>query len=368
MKRFNFFFLASLLSLVIACGPADSYESYATMHAYAPLDADMNVQDDGFGESGVQARFASNKPTNDEVIMHPVKDPKTGRNSFYIPLPASWKLSPQGWQGPEGSVVKEQVGGNFNSMQGGILSADQIVQQRVLPTLQQSGFQVLNTSHLPQVAQADQRILQQYWSSTPTQKTCEARGIAYTDQQGNKGLVVLHLFNYRSQAGQFGYFYFHVMNAQPQRYEQTKQEVLYALSNYRIDPQHLAAYNQREQQKSSASWAAHNSRMRSRHQQFSSWQKTQDTYNEIGDIYMDGWKSRNQSSDRMQDMSVNGIWEREAVTNPYTGEQGTVQSGYDNYYMNQWNEYIGTDDQFYNPNMDPSVNNQDWQRIQNPNY
>lgn len=338
MKRSTFFLLA-LLSLIIT-------------FVQAKTTSPMNT---------------TNPFPKDEVIMHPIQDAKTGMVSFYIPLPASWKVSAQGWEGPGQSVVQEQMGGNLNGMQGGIPSMDQLIQYQVLPRFQQAGLQAEGSMDLPEVAAHDQQLIQQYWQAVPTQRICQARGIEYTDQQGRKGLAVLHYMVFRSQYGSFASYYFHTMVTQPQRFEQTKKEMLYALANFRINPQYLAAYNQREQQKSQASWAAHNNRMRARQQQFNSWQQTQQTYSDINDINMQGWENRNRAQDRMQDMTVDGIWEREAVTDPYTGQQRKVDAGYDTYHMNQWGEYIGTNDAFYNPNMDPSINNQDWQQARRPN-
>jgi len=48
------------------------------------------------------------------------------------------------------------------------------------------------------------------------------------------------------------------------------------------------------------------------------------------------------------------------VYNPNTGNTYKVESGYNQYYMNNSGEYIGTNDYNYDPNLDPGVNNQDW--------
>jgi hypothetical protein len=159
-------------------------------------------------------------------------------------------------------------------------------------------------------------------------------------------------------------YYMNALSAPPAVYEQAKKHFLYGLANQKIDPQYLAYYNQQQQQKSQASWNAHRQRMAGRQAAFDSWNRTQQTMNEINDINMQGWRNRNQISDRMQERSVDGIWEREAVTNPYSGQQGKVQSGYNNYYMNQYGEYIGTNDEFYRPNQDPNVNHQEWRKVQ----
>lgn len=368
MKLANFFLLALLFFSVTACGELDYEADYYTEDYYG--EAAYGAEDGGYQMASYEpgAAAAEQRPAgpgnNGKVIMHPNKDPKTGVVSSYVPLPADWKVTPQGWFGPGNTQVGTQQGGSFLEQQRPVYSIDQIIEQDLLPKLRQQGYRVTSTIDLPDVARKDQEMYAQYWKVAPTQDRHDAKGLEYSDQQGNRGMIVVHFTLSRSQMGGMSFYYVHILQARPDRYEAAKQAVRYALANYQLDRQYLAAYNQREQQKSQASWSAHNQRMAAKQRNFDSWQSSQRTLSEIGDIYHEGYQNRSRMNDRGQERSVNGIWEREAVTDPYYGQSGTVESGYNNYYMNQSGEYIGTDDEFYNPNMDPGVNNQDWRRVQ----
>lgn len=61
-------------------------------------------------------------------------------------------------------------------------------------------------------------------------------------------------------------------------------------------------------------------------------------------------------SDKMQ--------ERTNAVDPSTGQKYKVAAGANNYWMNSDGEYISTDKQGYNPNLDDNMNSQRWQELQ----
>ena len=79
---------------------------------------------------------------------------------------------------------------------------------------------------------------------------------------------------------------------------------------------------------------------------------------------MKGWRDRNEASDRMHDKTIDSIREEQTMRDPNTGQTYKVESGADQYWKNDQGEYIKSDDKFYNPNRDPSVNNQDWAEME----
>ena len=100
---------------------------------------------------------------------------------------------------------------------------------------------------------------------------------------------------------------------------------------------------------------------------FDGWQKAQKDLSSVNDIYYEGWKSRSASEDVIRRKEIDGIWERETVSNPFYGEERQIESGYKYYYMNQFGEYFGTNDEFYDPARDPNRNNMEWRKVNNPN-
>ncbi len=307
-------------------------------------------------------------PQNGHVKMHTIQDPQSGTIAGYLPLPADWQVTSHKWIGPENTSVELRMGGSFSSMQRQVNSIDQILREDLLPQIQQLGARVDNIIDLPEIARNNQKIYAQYWKAMPSQEHHQVKGLELTDPNtGSKGFVVVHFMLSVSQYGNYAFYQMNVMEAKNHRYEQDKKAVIYALANMQPNPQAIAAHNQREQQKSNASWAAHNSRMRQNQANFDAFQQTQQTYSDISDMSHESWQRRNQMNNAGHDKTINGVWDREAMVNPYSGGQMNVESGYKYYYMNQNGQYFGTNDEFYNPTQDPQMNHMQWRKVQKPN-
>jgi len=78
---------------------------------------------------------------------------------------------------------------------------------------------------------------------------------------------------------------------------------------------------------------------------------------------MSGWRERNASSDRQQEQTIDGIYERTNVQDPETGQKYKVAAGANQYWMNSNGEYISTQLHDYNPNLDKNMNEQKWQQL-----
>ena len=299
-----------------------------------------------------------------QVTMHPIMDQQKGMVSCYVPLPNSWKVSPMAWTGPHETRVEVRKGAMSTSPQLVFSSVDQVIQADLLHKLRQSGLRIDNIINLPEVARRDYQAYAQYWKFAPTQDIHEARGIEMTEiSSGKRALIVVHFMLSRSQFGSISNYYSHVLVCKSSGYKEAKAALLYALLNTRSNPQYIAAHNQKEQQRARMSSTAHQNRMANNQRHFEGMQRAQKTLNEVGDIYHQTWQNTNRVSDRIQEKTVDGIWEREAKINPYSGQQVKVPSGYKYYYTNQFGEWIGSNDEFYNPAMDPNVNSYQWKAV-----
>jgi hypothetical protein len=310
---------------------------------------------------------SSNFSSGGKVEMRPIVDAQTGKTNAYAPLPSNWKIGAI-WEGPGGTKVELRNGGFATYQQRPLNSVDQVIQQTIVPNLKKMGVKIDNIIDLPGIARNNQKSYALYWKPVPSQENHQVKGIEVSDpQKGIKGLFVVNFISSNSQYSRSNIYYTNVLTASNSRYEQDKKTLIYALENMQPDRQAVAAHNQREQQKSNASWAAHNNRMRQNRSNFDAFQKTQQTYSEISDIQHEGWKRRNAIQDAGHSNSINsGIWEREARINPNSGQQMNVQSGYKYYYMNEFGQYFGTNDEFYNPERDPNVNHLNWKKVQRP--
>ncbi len=84
--------------------------------------------------------------------------------------------------------------------------------------------------------------------------------------------------------------------------------------------------------------------------------------NAVNDIMMKGWRAGNASSDRMQSKTINAIQEQTVYQTP-AGESVTLPSFYDHVYTDGNDRYLLHNDALYEPNSDPTMNTQNWQKI-----
>lgn len=321
----------------------------------------MNNNQNTYHQSG--QRFTG----NGDIKMLPVTNTRTGMLIGHMPVPSSWNLENNILKGPNGITAGDLQGGSFMEQQRRLTSANQVAREDIFPKIQQVGGTVTNTFPIPEIAQYDRQMSAQYWKVAPTQDTHEALGIEFQAQDGTKALAIIHFTYSRSQYGNMSMYYLNQLSANAGAYEQAKKAYIYALANFKMNPQYIAAHNQREQQKSQASWSAHNQRMRNNEAAFQARQKAHvDTYNSMNQMSMDAYNNRNNSSDRIQEQFVDGVWEQQNMIDPYTGENVKVEGYYNQYYMNNNNQYIGTDNYNYNPNLDPNLNNTEWRQAPQP--
>ncbi|HBM82497.1 MAG TPA: hypothetical protein DD459_02415, partial [Halieaceae bacterium] len=58
--------------------------------------------------------------------------------------------------------------------------------------------------------------------------------------------------------------------------------------------------------------------------------------------------------------TINAIGDRTVIANPETGNRYNVQSGSNQYWVNQDERYLGSDNPNYDPRLDPGMNQQEW--------
>ena len=285
-----------------------------------------------------------------------------------LDLPARWKVqtNPSGaWRVEEIDLKVHDISGasftygngqlaQMNRQSGANLRApmspEQVVQQDAVPRMRQAGYELIGQNDAPSVAQADQRGLDGLYSVAPTGKSCRSN-ISEWRKGDQRVALVMHWSAMGDQEMMNWSYYFTQLETTPARFEQEKQALVNGLASLRFNPAYFAAYAQSEQQKANGSWAAHNQRMQSNQAAFDAQQRTHgETWDAINNASMGAYQDRMNSMDRQQNATINGIRGEQDAINPYTGEQGKVQSGYDQYWMNRDGKYIGTNDVMYDPN------------------
>ncbi|MCW8932868.1 MAG: hypothetical protein OQL19_21835 [Gammaproteobacteria bacterium] len=325
----------------------------------------------------------------EKLVMLPVMDTTRNMVMFRMPFPENWKMhTPKTIEDPQitapgGIKVFYRMGGNFSynndpymqqlyqqtgqTMRAPI-SAEQIIEQDLKPQVKELGLKYIKQYPLPEIAQRSKTYSSKLYKSLPTQDYFDAVGSEWKDDEGNTILVIIDQSVYSGQGSTFWSYQYKILQAPSERFKAAKKAFIYGIVNTQDNEQQIQAYNASERQKSNQSWTQHNTRMRQNQKNFDRQQKIhRDTSNAVNNSIMSTYRNQNAASDRGQQQILNSINEENTMTNPYNGQQYQVESGADQYWMNNDNEYIQSNDAFYDPNMDPYQNNQEWQELQ-PGY
>ncbi|MCB0644997.1 MAG: hypothetical protein KDC44_25300, partial [Phaeodactylibacter sp.] len=194
MKSLTYFTIASIMFLFTACGPSFNedygyYEEGYYDNAYMENGYPQNGYEEG--NAPQTQRVSYNGGGGGKLVQHKVVDPKTGMVTSYMPLPTTWKITNKGMTGPEGTTAGTAPGGALP--QGRNFHIDEVINNQIAQLIRQYNAQKLNVIDLPQIAQCDQKLMAQYWSAMPDQKTHQAKGVEVKNTNGRLGLIVVHL-------------------------------------------------------------------------------------------------------------------------------------------------------------------------------
>jgi hypothetical protein len=329
-------------------------------------------------QSGGQQPYPASgqqQPTQEQGGMHTITIPSSfaGIAMAQLQVPARWNVKTNAsgsWYVDEPGLKVKDVNlqsfitpnsqmAQLYQQNGGkvrpVMTPEQVLQQDIVPQLRNQGYELIGSSDAPEVARAAQPGMDGLYSTGQRRNTCKAN--ISTWRKGDQRMALLMHWSMMETPGMANWnYYFTRLDAPAARFEQEKAALLAANASLRYNPQYFAAYAQSEQQKAGQSWATHNQRMQANQAAFDARQRThRETWGAINDASMSAYQDRMNSMDRMQNATINGIRGEQDAMNPYTGEQGKVQSGYDQYWMNSDGQYIGTNDGMYDPNV-----NSDW--------
>lgn len=376
-----FFFFAS-------CGNAQQNGEFQEQQAGydAQMMNDPNAQYQGGNNSAAVGNGASAQGGNDQIKMYPIRDQKTGMVSQQVPLPASWKVTEgantngPAITGPGGVKVYYTPGGTYvysndpytqqSYQMAGVpmrapVDMGTYLQQDLVPYMAKQGMRLVKQYPLPQVAAKNEAHSSQLFKSAPSRETHASLGSDWVNNKGEQTFVMVNMMTSVDQNGAFWNAYLQMLQAEPASMEQAKAALIYSVVNTQHNPQHIAAYNASQQQQTNQSWSQHNAQMQTNQRNFDQRQQShRETQDHINKNSMDSYNSRMHTNDEIQRGFLNYINDENTVRDKSTGERYQVQSGADQYWMNNNNEYIQSNDAFYNPNMDQNVNNQQWQETE----
>lgn len=378
MKTIHPPLFAFVVLLMTACSNGSNMETYGEGdEAYAEAEygdgSGMDVNADASMDQG-----------NAKIAMHPVMDAKTGMVSYQMPLPASWKIvtlpTPQDpvIVGPGGVKIFYRNGSsnmfsNDPNMQRSYQMAGQAMrrpmeisaylQQDLMPQMMSNGFQLVKQYPIPQIAERNRIYGAKLYKVAQTRDQHFALGTEWRNQEGKPLFMIVNMSVSQGQNDVFWYTNMQVLTADKDQFEPAKRAFLNGIINTQDNPQQIAAFNASEQQKANQSWSQHNAKMQQNQRNFDQQQATHtSTWDAINKASMDGYNSRMGSMDHNQRNFTNYIKDENTVSN--NGQQYQVESGSNQYWMNNNGEYIPSNDVMYDPNADNAVNNQNWQEVE----
>lgn len=342
--------------------------------------ADFEYESENYFEDENQERNTTN---NQNIKGYKIMSKQFGMVFGVMPIPQSWKEvgknkeniifeSPNGVKiyaeqfnsffysnNPQQNQFTQQNGGNVKPPK----NIERLIQEDFKPYLQSKGVQYIGQFPLPQLANFDKNFDSALFKSTPENKQYQCVVTEWQDGKGNKSMGVIRYFTnqYTALGGMDWGYTINAMEAPINVYEQAKKDYINALLNFQINPQWVQANNQYYSQLSQQSNAGHQQRMAAINAQGQAIRNAGSTYSSMIDDSHESWKRRNAVQDVGHSNYINsGIWERSTVSDPNTGQNYQVEGQNKYYYGNNNNEYIGTDNSLYNPNLDNNVNNQEW--------
>ncbi|MEM8890924.1 MAG: hypothetical protein AAGD28_23310 [Bacteroidota bacterium] len=295
------------------------------------------------------------------LVMTPMTNTQSGELMGHIPLPKDWRIEGNSIVGPDGIKSTDYPYQHYSFQQRRLLSLEEVVRQDLAPGIRQAGGKILGTFVIPELENYDRAYSNLLWKFGTPRNEFHALGVDCVTPDGNRSLLVFRQTISRSQFGNFWGYYVNSIEANTSVYEEAKNDYIFAICHVHPNMDQIQRYNQNEIAKSNASWAAHRSRMAANQAAFNARnQAWMESSNAISDMSMRGWRSRNAMNDKGHSATINGILEEETITDPHTGQSMQVEAGSKRYFTNGNNEYIRTDDYFYDPNADNQVNQYEW--------
>tara|TARA_B100000949_G_C14288205_1_gene455544 strand:- start:1562 stop:2770 length:1209 start_codon:yes stop_codon:yes gene_type:complete len=248
-----------------------------------------------------------------------------------------------------------------------MVSNQRIIEEEVLPRMQNSGFKFIENIRLPKLenylrekisaeseGQVQLDIIATVWKNNNGQKALATVGKIYM-QQPLSVIDTMTLWMYSTD----------YMFVDEDYFTETISTFEDALINSKENPQwkqYVAQLNQLRAQKAAQQ---HQINMRNRQAAFDAHQRKMKGIWAAQDANHASFMNRTfgSGSDTSQRNFLNMINEEETVYNPLDGKNYQVDAGSTQYWMDSDGNYIKNDDLFYNPNGDINLNNREWTKV-----
>lgn len=324
-------------------------------------------------------------PSNNGYKPYKIMSPQFGMPFGIMPIPQSWNKKGQNQENvlfegsngvkvyneqffsfsyhndPQRNQFTQQNGGNVQPLK----SLERVINEDFKPYLQKEGVTFIRQYPLPQLAQADKRIDSYMFKATPENKHYQCMVTEWKDQKGNLSVGIIRYFvtQYPSIGGINWGYTINSMDAPQGVYQNAKQDVIYALVNLQINPQWVKTNNQYYSKMAQQNNAGHQARMAAIEATGRAIRQNGKAYSDMADSSHESWKRRNGIIDAGHAKAVNGVWERSDMTDQ-SGNTYQVEGYNTNVWKNGNDEYIGTENTNWNPNIDNTTNGENWEQLQ----
>ena len=379
MKRFFLIYVIFALLFLNSCGDKKETIEFSEYS----FDPENNIENQE--TIRVQGNSETQNSSSKNIKPYYVMNKQFGMPLGAMPIPDSWEKKNQNseniyFEGPNGIQVYGEVSNSFfysNSaernqytLQTGsqvkpVKSIQRLIDEELKPLVAAEGLQLRNQFPLPQLAQFDNRFNSYLFKSPPEQRHNDCIVTEWEGPDGKLTMVIVRYYiaQYTSIGGLDWGYTLNSMSAPKAEYDNAKNAYINSLVNFEINPQWVQAHNQYYAQLAQQNNVAHQGRMadiqaqgeRSRAAGRASSQALDNQYN--------SWKSGQASSDISHSRYIDGIYERRNMTDA-SGSTYKVDGYENNVWMNNNNEYIATDNSLYNPNIDNTTNNYNWQQLE----
>ncbi|WP_026754473.1 hypothetical protein [Sediminibacter sp. Hel_I_10] len=302
-----------------------------------------------------------------------------------MPIPKSWKEVNNRkknvlFEGPNGVKVYGELFKSFyysnNSQMNAYAqqrgsevkppkSVERIINEEFKPFLAPKNIKLTNQFELPQIANDDKQRNDAMFKSTPENKQFQCIATEWEDHEGNKSIIIIRYFTnqYTAIGGMDWGYTVNVLDAPEPYYEQAKKDYIRAISEIQVNPNWLQTNNQYWAQKTQQGNIEHNNRMAAIENQGRIMRDNAKVNSSILDDSYNSWKRRNAMTDAGQSKTINGIWERNTMVDQ-GGNQYQVDGYYDQVYKGTNDQYIGANNGNWNPNVDSSTNEVNWEQLE----
>lgn len=331
-------------------------------------------------------------------VWHLIKD-KDGTPSFDTLVPTSWQIKQDKkgenyTVGPDNLLIKTIKTGTFSynkdpemrrmAEQAGIDSGralpkiHQLIQEDLTPVFAAKGYKVVDFIEMPEQAKPIQEFMNQLVDfytidNSKYDKTVRFYGINLSNSQGKPAFASILLSVMENSGLQIWQYASTLLEVDAQTFDKAREQLLYSTANSKARPENIEknnqmimANNQRDMAAIQQSNANFQAKEAARWRQFNEHQRAHsERVNNFYDNSMTNFRERMDAMDANQRSFINTIREEQDMLNPHTGESMKVEAGHENYWYNPYNNQVmPSDSSTYDPNLDPNVNQHDWQLLQ----